>query len=90
MPSLAATWERALGVAPLSAFDAEAEPLWDCLTSAPDPAPFTALPSNVQPHVNQRGDPGEEESRGLDLSTIDRADLGPALWKAMRPGEGRP
>ena len=90
MPSLAATWQRALGVPPSSTFDANAEPLWDCLTGVPDERPFTALPSNVAPRTNRRGDPGEEESRGLDFSAVDKAVLGPALWKAMRPGEPMP
>ena len=39
-PSLAATYERALGLAPLSALDAQAEPLWDCLSSDEDATPF--------------------------------------------------
>jgi len=89
-PSLAATWERALGVAPVSRWDAAAEPLWDCLTGDPDFAPYTALPSNIAPRITGRGEPGEQETLGLDTTEVDRAPLGPALWRYMRPGEPMP
>ena len=89
-PSLAATWERALGVTPASRYDAASEPLWDCLTAVPDYSPYTALPANIAPHNSERGDPGEEETRGIDLSQVDRAPLGAALWKYMRRGEPLP
>ena len=90
MPSLAATWQRALNVPPSSTFDAHAEPLWDCLTGTPDFTPYAALPSNIAARLNKVGDPGELESRGLDFSQVDRARLGPALWKAMRGDEPMP
>ena len=90
MASMASTWERALGVQPLSQFDADAEPLWDCLTGTPDFTAFSALPSNIAARTNQIGDPGELESRGLDLSTIDKARLGPSLWRALRPNDPMP
>lgn len=90
-PSLLATWERALGVKPLSVLDASAEPLWDCLTATPDPRAFTALPDNIGPKTNPVAGPGAEESRALDFSGVDRArGLGPVLWKVMRPGEPVP
>ena len=50
----------------------------------------TALPSNVAPKVSLRDDPGAEETAGLDLSQVDRAPIGPALWKYMRRGEPMP
>src|SRR5262249_55105470 len=89
-PSLGATWERALGAQPASRYDGAAEPLWDCLSATADLRPFTALQSNVGAHNTLRGDPGEEETRGLDLSQVDRAPLGPALWKYMRGSEPMP
>lgn len=85
-PSLAATAERALGVPPVSALDAQAEPLWDCLTGAPDPTPYSALPSNVPMRLN----PQRPGARELDFSGPDRARLGVELWQAMRPGEPLP
>ena len=90
-PSLAATYERALGVAPVSALDGEAEPLWDCLTATPDLTQYTALAAGVGPKNNLRGAPGEEESRALDFSLPDQAQgMSAILWKAMRPGEPLP
>jgi DNA-binding beta-propeller fold protein YncE len=87
-PSLAATAERALGVAPVSALDAQAEPLWDCLTGAPDATPYSALPGNVPMRLN----PERPGARELDFSGPDRARLrlGIELWLAMRPGEPVP
>jgi YVTN family beta-propeller protein len=86
-PSLAATWQRALGVKPLSALDAQAEPLWDCLTETPDKTAFTALPGNVPKTIN----PARPGLRALDFSAVDRArGLGIQLWQAARPGEPVP
>ena len=86
-PSLAATAERALGVPPSSSLDAQAEPLWDCLSAAPDPTPFTALPGNVSPRLN----PARPARRELDFSLPDRArGVGIELWQARRPGEPVP
>jgi hypothetical protein len=86
-PSLAATWQRALGVKPLSALDAQAEPLWDCLTGTPDKTAFTALPGNVPRTIN----PARPGLRALDFSAVDRArGLGIQLWQAARPGEPVP
>ena len=85
-PSLAATYERALGIQPLSALDAQAEPLWDCLAAKADLTPFSALPSNVGPKVN----PARPGYLARDFSGVDRARLGVELWQARRPNEPIP
>lgn len=52
---------------------------------------FTALPDNIGPKTNPARGPGEEESRTLDFSRVDRArGLGTILWKVMRTGEPVP
>ncbi|HUJ24539.1 MAG TPA: alkaline phosphatase family protein, partial [Myxococcales bacterium] len=80
-PSLAATYERALGVQPLNALDAQAEPLWDCLSGTSDATPFSALPANVAPALN----PSMPRARVHDFSAVDRAKLGVELWRHARP-----
>ena len=85
-PSLAATAERALGIPPLSALDAQAEPLWDCLATGADPTPFSALPSNVPMTTN----PSRPGYRGHDFSGVDRARLGVELWRGRRPRDPVP
>jgi len=85
-PSLAATYERALGLSPLNALDAQAEPLWDCLAGQSDATPFTALPSNVTPATN----PSMPRFREKDFSGVDRARLGLELWRAARPHDPPP
>jgi hypothetical protein len=85
-PSLGATYQRALGVKPLSGLDAQAEPLWDCLAEKPDARPFTALQSNVAPSTN----PERPGWQARDFSGVDRARLGVELWEGARPGEPVP
>src|SRR5260370_39531514 len=43
-PSLFRTFERILGLPPMSRYDALATPLWHTFTVQPDEPPFTALP----------------------------------------------
>ncbi len=45
--SMLRTMELILGLQPMSQYDAAAEPMWRCFTSAADITPFTSLPSNV-------------------------------------------
>jgi hypothetical protein len=85
-PSLAATYERALGMKPLNALDAQAEPLWDCLSARADNAPFTALSNNVAPALN----PSMPRPYGKDFSGVDRARIGLELWRAARPNDPPP
>lgn len=85
-PSLAATAEHALGFAPVSALDAQAEPLWDCLAQRPDATPFDALPANVGPKTN----PQRPGYRAQDFSGVDRAKLGVELWLGRRPNDPVP
>lgn len=80
-PSLAATYQRALGLRPLNALDAQAAPLWDCLSGVADPTPYGALPSNVAPALN----PSMPRGRAHDFSGVDRARLGLELWRHARP-----
>jgi hypothetical protein len=47
--------ELMLGLPPMNQLDATATPMFDCFTSTPDLAPFTALPSNIPlDHMNRK------------------------------------
>jgi DNA-binding beta-propeller fold protein YncE len=45
--SMIRTIEQVLGVRPMNQFDASAEPMRECFTSAPDLTPYQSLPTNV-------------------------------------------
>jgi YVTN family beta-propeller protein len=45
--SMLRTMELILGLQPMSQYDAAAEPMWRCFTSADNLTPFTSVPSNV-------------------------------------------
>ena len=96
MSSWRSTWERALGVKPLSRYDAAAAPLWDCLTDTPDFTPFTALPSNVpldqmNPEPKKISDPllrrHAYTSARMNFAKVDACPedvLNRILWHAMK------
>ena len=45
--SMLRTIELILGLAPMSQYDAAAEPMWRCFTSQADLTPFTSVPANI-------------------------------------------
>lgn len=94
--SLIRTMEQILGLPPMNAFDASAEPMFDCFTDNPDLTPYTALPSNIaldqmNPIAMDIHDEQLREdalaSNGMNFSEPDRAPeaaLNRILWRAMR------
>ena len=94
--SLIRTMEQILGLPPMNAFDASAEPMFDCFTDTPDATPYTSLPSNVpldqmNPVAMEIQDPVLREdalaSAAMNFEQVDRAPervLNRVLWRAMR------
>ncbi|KAA0216786.1 MAG: phosphoesterase [Leptolyngbya sp. PLA3] len=99
--SLLRTMEQILGLPPMNAFDASAEPMFDCFTDEPDLTPYVALPANIpldqmNPVALNIEDPALREdalvSATLNFRQVDRAPegvLNRILWRAMR-GTGDP
>ncbi len=94
--SLLRTMEQILGLPPMNAFDASAEPMFDCFTDEPDLTPYVALPTNIpidqmNPVALNIEDPALREdalvSGTLNFREVDRAPedvLNRILWRAMR------
>lgn len=69
------TIEAALGLPPMSQFDAGATPLTGLFTSVPDQRPWKAtLPLISIDAINPSGGPGARASERLDLRTADASD----------------
>ncbi|RLB57072.1 MAG: hypothetical protein DRI34_08230 [Deltaproteobacteria bacterium] len=89
--SLIRTYGLILGMPPLGMLDAQAAPVYDCFTAAPDYTPYQALPLQIDYQESSLSDPGARESQRMDFSRPDRAaGLGKVLWLATRPGEPVP
>lgn len=94
--SLIRTMEQILGLPPMNAFDASAEPMFDCFTDEPDLTPYVAIPANIpldqmNPLALNIQDPVLREdalvSGTLNFREVDRAPedvLNRILWRAMR------
>jgi YVTN family beta-propeller protein len=82
------TIETLLGIPPMSAYDAGARTLTAAFATAPDRAPFDALPAQSDPHaINARTAYRAADSARLDFSRADDADpatLNAILWGAVR------
>jgi YVTN family beta-propeller protein len=86
--------ELILGLPPLSAYDATAQPLFAAFTSKPDPRPFDALPAAIDiktknPVTAYRA----ADSLAADFSHEDRvpdAELNDLIWHAVRGAKATP
>jgi YVTN family beta-propeller protein len=82
------TIELILGLAPLSAYDASANPLYAAFTPVPDLRPFDALPPSVDLDArNAKTAYRAADSARLDLSHEDRAPaatMNDIVWRAVR------
>jgi hypothetical protein len=91
--SMLRTMELALGLPPMSQFDAAAQPMFDCFTGTADPRAYAALKNRVP--IDERNEAtawGTAVSDTLDFTREDAADdllLDEIVWKAVR-GAGSP
>jgi YVTN family beta-propeller protein len=88
--SMVHTMEVALGLPPMTQYDAGAPTMSADFTAKPDFTPYIALPETVDLTArNPSSGPGAQASAKLDFSGPDRVDpntLNHILWLAMRPG----
>jgi YVTN family beta-propeller protein len=86
--SMIRTMELILGLAPLSQFDAAAQPMYAAFSDKADPSPYTAESARID--VNVKNGPlayGAERSSRMDFSEYDRVDdfeLNEILWRAVK------
>ncbi|MDR3690198.1 MAG: bifunctional YncE family protein/alkaline phosphatase family protein [Fimbriimonas sp.] len=90
--SMIRTMELMLGLPPMSQYDANAMPMLACLNATPDPAPYEAVPAQID-LMKRNPAKGELAARSakLDFSDIDRADpkeFNDILWQATHGGSG--
>ena len=82
------TMELALGLPPMTQYDAGATPLFRCFTDRPNTTPFTALPPRTDlAAVNPKKGESAALSKGLDFSAYDRCDpdtLNRLLWRSIK------
>lgn len=89
--SMLRTIELILGLPPMSQYDAAAEPMWRCFTSAPDSSPFLTVAANVNLNdKNEKVTASSRISETFDFSKEDRIpDLvfSEVIWKAVKGEE---
>lgn len=84
----------ALGIGPLSQYDAGSNPMYRCFTGKRDLTPYTCVTPKVDLDAkNTKESTLAALSAKLDWSDVDRADfatLNHILWAELRPGEPYP
>ena len=89
--SMLRTIELILGLPPMSQYDAAAEPMWRCFTSAADNNPFLAVAANVNLNdKNEKVTVSSRISETLDFSKEDRIPdmvFSEVIWKAVKGEE---
>lgn len=89
--SMLRTIELILGLPPMSQYDAAAEPMWRCFSTAPDLTPFTSVPALVDLNEkNTKNTASARLSETFDFSKEDRIpDLvfSEVIWKAVKGEE---
>ncbi|GAB4304476.1 MAG: hypothetical protein Kow0090_20040 [Myxococcota bacterium] len=84
------TAEIILGIPPLSRYDANAAPFYDCFADELDTTPYEKIPRLIKEELNMVGDPGSWESEEFIFDIPDQnPDMGIVLWKAVK-GENAP
>lgn len=86
--SMLHTIELILGFAPMSQYDASAEPLWRCFSSTPDLRPFDAKPLQTDiTAVNHQDNAWQRMSEQFDFTKEDRVPdriFSEVIWKAVK------
>jgi YVTN family beta-propeller protein len=86
--SMIRTMELILGLAPLSQFDAAANPMFACFGDTPDLSPYTAETARIDLDAkNTLLSYGAERSSKMDFSEYDKIDdfeLNEILWRAIK------
>ena len=91
--SMLRTIELALGLPPMSQYDAAAAPMYGAFRAQPDVAPFVRREARVPlDEPNAPDAPGAEASAAMDLDEADRApeaELNEILWHSVRGADSR-
>jgi len=86
--SVLRTMELALGLRPMTHFDAGARPMFGSFSQKPDTHPYTAITPKISLTDRNPGHTaGASESAKMDFSDADRADddeLNDVLWRAIK------
>ncbi len=89
--SMIRTIELILGLSPMSQYDAAAEPMWRCFTSAPDMSPFTSVPANISLEAkNVAVNEWQRRSEQFDLTKEDAVpdmEFNLVLWHGIKGDE---
>lgn len=92
--SMVKTMEAILGLPPMTQYDKDATPMYDCFADQPVSEAYRLLAPQVDLEAkNPSRGAGEAASAKLDLTAPDRADpdkLNAILWAAARPGVPMP
>jgi hypothetical protein len=86
--SMLRTMELILGLAPMTQYDAAAEPMWRCFTSTADLKPFESLPSNIDLNdKNMAMNEWQRRSEKFDFSNEDAIpdmEFNVVLWYGIK------
>ena len=86
--SILRTMELALGMRPMTHFDAGARPMFGSFSQKPDAQPYTVINPKISlTDRNPAHGPGTAESARMDFSDADKADddeLNDVLWRAIK------
>jgi len=88
--SMLRTMELILGLPPMSQFDAAATPMFRSFTASPNPAPFKALPSNINLDDKNSATDNSNTARLSEKIDLSKEDLVPdmlfsqIIWKAVK------
>ncbi len=88
--SVYATIEHILGIPPMNLNDGHASPMYEMFTTTPDTTPYTVIPHRIKPATNPLDAPLAEESKRIDWSRPDTADLTRILWKSVKGAKSEP
>jgi len=75
--SMLRTMELILGMSPMTQYDAAAEPMWRCFSSAADPTPFASVPANID--ITEKNIAMNEWQRRSETFNLTREDAVPDL-----------
>ncbi len=91
MSSIWLTIQLILGIPPMSVYEENSSPMYDCFTMTPDLSTYTALPNPTPLEYNPTNLPLSEYSRRQNWGAPDQVRrLGEILWALERPGQTFP